>query len=197
MNPNLPVIGIAGKARSGKDTTAEFIAARLPIERYALADPIRGMLHAIGINMNDDYWKERKEEVIPALGKSPRMMMQTLGTEWGRKLVNPHIWVMMAHQRLMNAKQTLVITDVRFNNEADWVRSMNGVIIHVDNPRIDPVSGHSSEKGVERKENDIVLLNDGTLEDLQLKVREICHGLTEARDSLHIPTPQVTQRPPA
>lgn len=196
MNPNLPVIGIAGKARAGKDTVADFIGTYIPATRHSLADPIRGMLHAIGINLNDDYWKTRKEEIIPALGKSPRQMMQTLGTEWGRKLVNPHIWIMMAHQRLMTTSDTLIVPDIRFTNESDWVRAMNGVMIHVDNPRVEEVSVHSSEKGVPRLENDIVIVNDSTLEDLQATVKEICRGLTETRDSLHIPRPQVTQCDP-
>lgn len=171
--PQPPLIGIAGRARSGKDTVANFIIAAIGGYRYSFADPIRAMLAPLGVDMNDPYWQARKEDVIPALGVSPRRMMQTLGTEWGRQLINPDLWIIMAHQRLLQNGPGMVISDVRFENEAAWIRKHGGWIIHVIRPEAKAVEAHASEDGIEMLDADAQLLNSGTLEELQLSVREL------------------------
>ena len=171
--PQAPLIGIAGRARSGKDTVANFIIAAIGGYRYSFADPIRAMLAPLGVDMNDPYWQARKEDVIPALGVSPRRMMQTLGTEWGRQLINPDLWIIMAHQRLLQNGPGMVIPDVRFENEAAWIRKHGGWIIHVIRPEAKAVEAHASEDGIEMLDADAQLFNSGTLEELQLSVRKL------------------------
>ncbi len=171
--PQAPLIGIAGRARSGKDTVANFIIAAIGGYRYSFADPIRAMLAPLGVDMNDPYWQARKEELIPALGVSPRRMMQTLGTEWGRQIINPDLWLIMAHQRLLGNGPGMVISDVRFENEAAWIRKHGGRIIHVIRPEAKAVEAHASEDGIEMLDTDVRLFNSGTLEELQLSVREL------------------------
>jgi len=171
--PQAPLIGIAGRARSGKDTVANFIIAAIGGYRYGFADPIRAMLVPLGVDMSDPYWQARKEEPIPALGVSPRRMMQTLGTEWGRQLIHPDLWLLMAHQRLLQSGPGMVIPDVRFENEAAWIRKHGGRIIHVIRPDVNAVEAHASEDGIEVQDTDVRLFNSGTLEELQLSVREL------------------------
>ena len=171
--PQAPLIGIAGRARSGKDTAANFVIAAIGGYRYSFADPIRAMLAPLGVDMNDPYWQARKEDVIPALGVSPRRMMQTLGTEWGRNLINPDLWLVLAHQRLLHNGPGMVISDVRFENEATWIRKYGGRIIHVIRPEAKAVEAHASEDGIEMQDTDARLFNSGTLEELQLSVREL------------------------
>lgn len=171
--PQAPLIGVAGRARSGKDTVANFIVAAIGGYRYSFADPIRAMLAPLGVDMSDPYWQARKEESIPALGVSPRRMMQTLGTEWGRQLINPDLWLIMAHQRLLQNGPGMVISDVRFDNEAAWIRKHGGRIIHVIRPDTKAVEAHASEDGIEMQDTDARLFNSGTLEELQLSVREL------------------------
>lgn len=173
-----PVIGIHGLARTGKDTVANFILAHRGGYLYSFADPIRAMLMPIGIDMNDPYWQARKEEVIPALGVSPRRMMQTLGTEWGRELINPDLWLILAKQRLLNYGAGMVIADVRFENEAAWVRNQGGRVIHVIRKLAVPVAAHVSEAGVvaDLEKGDVILHNEGSLQALQHHVHEILDG---------------------
>lgn len=175
MKQNVPIIGIHSKARSGKDTIANFILALRGGYIYSFADPIRAMIAAIGIDMRDPYWQEHKEDLIPALGVSPRRLMQTLGTEWGRNLINPNIWIIMATQNLLRFGNGMIIPDVRFENEADWVRSNGGVLIHVERPNAPKIEAHDSEKGVEFRADlgDLKIVNSGTLEDLHEKVRRL------------------------
>lgn len=171
--PQAPLIGVAGRARSGKDTVANFIVAAIGGYRYSFADPIRAMLVPLGVDMSDPYWQARKEEPIPALGVSPRRMMQTLGTEWGRQLISPDLWHILAHQRLLQNGPGMVISDVRFDNEAAWIRKHGGRIIHVIRPDAKAVEAHASEDGIEMQDTDARLLNSGTLEELQLSVRAL------------------------
>ena len=167
-----PIIGITGRARSGKDTVGNFIVSAVGGYCFAFADPIRNMLRQIGIDMSDPYWQEHKADVIPALGVSPRTLMQTLGTEWGRDMINKDIWVTIAKQRVLMAGSSLAVaTDVRFENEADWIRGMGGTIIHIRRKAASS-DEHSSESGIDRDPNDITIDNDGDLEELQHATHE-------------------------
>lgn len=171
---NIKLIGIHGKAQSGKDTVARFIKRETGGYIYSLTTPIRQMLKCIGVDFDDHDWIERhKEDVIPVIGKSPRQLMQTLGTEWGRDLINPNLWIMLATHELQDLGEGMIVPDVRFDNEARWVRNQGGLLIHVRRNETRQVSAHSSENGIRVAPGDIVIENNGTLEDLQLRVAEI------------------------
>lgn len=175
-----PVIGITGRARSGKDTVADSIVTMIGGYRYSFADPIRAMLVPLGIDMAHPYWQANKEKVIPALNASPRRLMQTLGTEWGRDLIDPNIWLTLANQRLITVGKGMVIPDVRFENEAEWVRSRGGKIIHVHRPDAETVEAHTSEAGISPHDDDSLIINDGTLDQLRATVKEVVRGLYQA-----------------
>lgn len=179
------VIGISGLARTGKDTVANFILAQVGGYRYSFADPMRDMLKALGIDLTDPYWQERKEKPIAALGTSPRHLMQTLGTEWGRNMIHPDIWLTMAKQRLLAFGPGMIISDVRFENEAAWVRSLGGLVIHVLRPKADKISDHASETGVVIDDLDFVLHNNGTLEQLFDDVKGMLNGFSETGKQVH------------
>lgn len=170
--PTLPIIGIAGHARSGKDTVAQFIQEEYRCMAYAFAEPLKAMLRALGLAEQDlNGW--RKDETNHNFQATPRHMMQTLGTEWGRDSINENIWVIAAAQRIQQMNRampdaTILITDVRFQNEADFVRE-HGFLIHVFRPikRIDG-STHRSEFPLPIREDiDEIIVNDGDLEQLR------------------------------
>lgn len=169
--PALPVIGIAGHARAGKDTVAQFIRQEYSCMTYAFAEPLKAMLQSIGLDEAElNGW--RKDEINSDFQATPRHMMQTLGTEWGRDTINGDIWVIAAAKRLKHLNQaqpekTILITDVRFENEASFVRK-HGFLIHVERPikRIDG-STHRSENPVNILDSDHIIINSGGLEDLR------------------------------
>lgn len=68
--------------------------------------------------------------------------------------------------------QTIIIKDIRFENEAAFLRSHNGRIWHISRPNLQKVTAHSSELGVAQATGDLRLINNGTLEDLQALVAE-------------------------
>lgn len=172
-----PVIGIAGPARAGKDTVASYIlGARGYGYRYGFADPIKRMLLALNIDCTDPFWVQNKESEIPALGVSLRHLLQTLGTEWGRRLVNPDLWVILAKQQLADAGPGMVVSDVRFENEAKWIRSIGGLIIHLRRKDAQQVKPHESEFGIAIEPVDVCIGNNGTLEQLHSAVTEMFSG---------------------
>lgn len=193
--PALPIIGIAGHARAGKDTVAQFIREEYSCMTYAFAEPLKAMLRSIGLDESElNGW--RKDEINNDFQATPRHMMQTLGTEWGRDTINGDIWVIAAAKRLKrlnqaNPEKTILITDVRFENEASFVRA-NGFLIHVERPiqRIDG-SHHRSENQLRINESDdLIIMNDGGLDDLReealriaveihntaIRSLEVCHA---------------------
>ena len=124
------IIGMSGKARSGKNYLAEQVLVKqdgyLPL---ALAGPMKSELAA--------------EEVIPAeeaigqVDKSPRTrkILQLWGTELGRERYYEDYWCVRMEWWISHFLDAgidrFVITDIRFPNEVDWVRSMGGVVVRV------------------------------------------------------------------
>lgn len=176
------LIGLAGLARSGKDTAASVLARELGLYRYAFADPIKRMLEQV---FGNNFVDGDRERIEPISGVSYRKLMQTLGTEWGRN-IQPDLWTRVAKAKwewISEAKPThdwlagqslglpmnfngMVISDVRFDNEAEWIRSVGGIIVHVDRPSAQKVGleGHASEQGLTMIHGDMVVENLSTLE---------------------------------
>lgn len=188
------VIGIHGRARSGKDSVGRIIVSEFGGYTYAFADPFKDMLACIGVDLHQPFWDSRKEVPIPEFGPevTPRMLMQTLGTEWGRKMISENLWVVVADRNLQRIGDGMIVTDVRFENEAAWVRACGGFIIHVERPEVTVVRPHSSEFGIQfAKEHDSFIANDGTLDDLKHKVITVMlsHGY-QTRDLFYPEDPR-------
>ena len=64
--------------------------------------------------------------------------------------------------------RTVVITDVRFKNEAEWIRSQDGIVINVerDSQTIITENTHSSENDIESDDYDLLIKNNGTIDEM-------------------------------
>lgn len=174
------IIGLTGAAGVGKDSVGE-VLVRAGWVRMAFADPLRaGLYEMFGIKPVH-FEREHKERPIDWLGgRSPRDLMQTLGTEWGRQLVCSDVWSRVAERRFLAVEQSgnghlingVVFTDVRFPNEAEMILRRGGVIWRVERPGIEPVRAHVSETAAAGIEADRIVVNDGTLLDLEMRVSE-------------------------
>ncbi len=174
------LIGLNGAAGCGKDTLAEQLVLHDVYEQYRFADPIKNMLQQLHIRA--DVWEdhEKKEKPIPWLGKSPRYLAQTLGAEWGRNLVHPDLWVLLAKGRwhVVNAGKTgrMIISDVRFRNEAEWIHKAGGIVLRVERPdnkhEMDNAA-HNSEDGIPATMCDAVVANAGTKDELRELMWEV------------------------
>lgn len=120
---------------------------------------------------------------------SPRVMLQTLGTEWGRS-VDEDLWVscllMRSAKTIEAGAPGVAVSDVRFRNELQALRDVGGKLLRVLRPSTDQnakdtgVTGHKSEaeqKSFSSAEFDFVVVNDGTLDDLYQKVDDIANQI--------------------
>ena len=216
------VIGIAGFARSGKDSLADALINNHFVDsKRSFAAPLKSAVNAI-YKWNDRHangdLKEVQTVAMASIGficdviyehfngyasiidtdsfelalrwveickkhgvtdgvegmgglvkfeLSPRQAYQWFGTDLMRKNVSPNIWLDLA----LKGDGSIVIPDVRFDNEAEAVRTAEplggSLLIHVEREGVQgKVNAHVSEAGVIRKAGDVVLVNDGTLEQL-------------------------------
>ena len=172
------LIGLTGRAGVGKDTAGDYLVAQHGFARYAFADPIKAalcaMLGSVGLSPQSFAYRELKEHPLHHIGKSPRQLAQTLGTEWGRNLVHPDLWLILAEMAWRDIQacgaKGLVITDVRFDNEAEWIRNQGGKVICIARPQAESVSAHASEAGVSAELIDLHLMNAGTVKELHARL---------------------------
>ena len=176
----MKIIGLAGRARTGKSTVCMHLVDKHSFGDYAFAEPVkRGLMAMFGLP-EDLVFGEDKETVIPWIGRSLRELTQTLGTEWGREMVAPDIWVRCAARWLESVPRYwpgVVFSDVRYEEEAALVRDRGGVIWHVRRDDAPQVRAHSSEAGIEVREGDVVLPNNGSLEELYARIDDLLRGM--------------------
>lgn len=192
------LIGIVGAAGAGKSTVALHLQDEYGAKRIRLADGLKRMLCAVGLTEEQVDGNEKLQPVALLCGKTPRWAMQSLGTEWGRKLIGEEFWVnvtVMAATRewMENPDLLIVIDDVRHANEARAIRQLGGQIWTVRNPNIEPdftwrgrlrrllridPPVHSSESEWRTIKADHVLRNFSTLDSLKGKVDHVMrnHG---------------------
>lgn len=171
--PRPLVIGITGTAGSGKSLAASMIPGAAMLQ---LADPLYAALAAM-FNVPESLLRSQHVKAAPlpqALFASPRKLLQTLGTEWGRRLISDQIWIMQASTRIAALRDAgvsvIAIADVRFENEARWIRDeLRGAVWHVRRDSVS-IDGHESEAGVAVDPRDTVLLNGSTVADLREQV---------------------------
>lgn len=208
-NKDVKIIGISGPARSGKDTVAKIMAALLIetdaedlqnhiIATESFAAPIKSMVAMLldffgyGSVMNKSSQEpfiegDRKEEVLDRINASTRKMMQTLGTDWGRKMIDEDIWLNSMEHRFNaygEAKKHghdgvfVIITDVRFDNEAELIKQYGGTVIRIDTDReLSEVPAHESEGGISDCLVDTHIDNSTSREDLEDRVQGYLEGL--------------------
>jgi rhodanese-related sulfurtransferase len=171
------LIGLTGLRRSGKDTAAQVLVED-GFENIKFAGALKEMLRTylayVGVDGGrvESYIEGPEKEFATSLfeGKTTRYAMQTLGTEWGRELIGTNIWVNAAIAR---AKQfdKVVVSDVRFPNEAVAIKAAGGTIIRISRPG-QVADSHPSESLIQSIQHDLLIANIGTIQDLHTSVRQ-------------------------
>jgi hypothetical protein len=190
------LIGLTGRAGSGKTEVANWMSRNFGnnLPRISFATPLKMMTQALVNATLPKTWPhtaaeyttnpDLKETPLPFLNNvTPRHIMQTLGTEWGREVMGQDFWVAIAamkverllgHYGHVNRPVIAVFDDVRFGNEAEMIRAYDGIVVEVvraetGKPR--EITAHASERlGFPV---DLTLPNDGTLEDLYARLAEL------------------------
>lgn len=164
------LIGIAGKAGSGKDYLAQQLR-RFGWFKWAYAWPLKQLAVGRGFSWEDVH-----------LHKPPRVreFLQQFGTEQGRDVYGEDYWVrttagFLTSLESENDVHKVVITDVRFPNEAAWIKAQGGVVVrmeHGDRPYPlagTPAAAHASETAMDYyPDYDAIIINrtTSTAEDL-------------------------------
>lgn len=199
-----------------------FLKKNILIEKRRFADKLKDMvcmlLNCSREQLEDREFKEKElgeewwviklpsSEIIPYLGDyppfykkydviklTPRLLLQLLGTECGRKIIHPDIWVSATFAdyqpngapynslgdvfddlKLCPSETKMpnwIISDVRFPNEAKAIKDKGGILIRVTRPGFEDTGQHLSEIALDSYDNfDHIIINDGTIEDLFTKI---------------------------
>lgn len=182
------LIGLHGLKRSGKSTVTRYLVDQYGFGEVSFAAPLkRGLASMLGIDIHDLEDEVLKESTIEWLGKSPRQCMQTLGTQWGRELVNENIWIILAGRKVQQHRRMgmpgVVVSDVRFDNEAEWLLSAGGELWTIVRPaRAVSSDGHASERGISPNHPSRGIVNAQGFHHLYKRVDELLapHGAATA-----------------
>lgn len=166
------IIAFSGLAGSGKSTAAAHLVEARGFARVRFAGPLKAMMAALGLTPAQIDGAEKETPCDLLGGKTPRHAMQTIGTEWGRDLIAPDLWIRawQAAVERLPAGQPVVVDDCRFPNEAAAIRAAGGALVRIIRPGAGSgAAGHSSE-GQTLSGVCATIVNDGPIGELQRAV---------------------------
>ena len=179
------VVGMIGKAGSGKDTVGDYLRDEYGFTGLALADTLkRGVQEMFVIPDDIMYDREKREQPLHDMPDwTVRKLLQFVGTELVRTHIDDMAWTKSLIKRYPEIGD-IVVTDVRFPNEIAAIRELSGCsvfFIRVSRPgHIGTdigIKNHASE--IHDLEGDFDIENNGTIDDLYGKVDEIIKQLRD------------------
>lgn len=202
------IIGVVGFLGSGKGTVGDILIQERGYTRLSFADAVKDAVSVIFgwprellegdtqesrafRESTDGFWSERFGYTV-----TPRYMLQLMGTEAGRDVFNEDLWVFTVEKRMQGMKN-VVLPDVRFPNEIEFIKSRGGKVIRVvrgpepewydlahaannisflhmpeANEEMVNLGIHYSEWAWIGQEFDHVLDNNGTMDDLKVNLNK-------------------------
>lgn len=174
-------VGIIGRARVGKDTAGEWFVKNRGYKRVSFADPIRelalkldpilytteyGRVVDLSTVIADLDWEEAKD-AHPEV----RRILQELGA--GVRAIDPDFWLRAALAKVAEANengQPVVITDVRYSNEAHSLRRAGFHLVYIERPDMPHLAPHESEGALSADDAGYTIRNDGDLYNFESMV---------------------------
>ena len=163
------MIGLVGKKFAGKDLVADYLVSKYGFKKHSHATVLKEVCRLL-FNLTA-VEEENKEKIIDRLGFSPRHIWQLVGTELIRDGLGKYNLENVLIKRMNDSiclSDLNVVSDVRFLDEVLNIRELNGIIVEIRRPSLLSVDKHISENLSTTP--DIVINNDGSIEDLLLKV---------------------------
>ncbi len=198
-----PLIGLGGRLRAGKDAVGDYLEEKHGYTKLGMSDALNEALlalnpwipstvpHSIVKDGNEYYYPrfERYVDLHAKVGyveakKNPevRRLLQALGTEVGRNMISPSVWVDIAERKIQELRaqgKPVVITAVRFPNEVDMVNRLGGTTVWIERDTEargasdEVINAHASETSVQAYMFEYVIGNHGTLEELGENVEHV------------------------
>lgn len=192
------VIGLTGFARSGKGTVADRLVARHGFKKMSFAAPLKRVLREMDPIIGTDPMlpgqpitlsqalERMGEDGVKNLFPLYRRYLQKLGTD-GIRSIDPKFWINAALKevREQESDARLVFDDCRFPNEADMIHyqlpQYTTELWQVDRdiPQVEGIERHVSESHVGFMGEDMVIDNNGSLDDLYWTVDELARDLKQ------------------
>ncbi len=178
---NRILIGLHGKARTGKDTLANHLIKKHQLLRYGpsvrVKDTTAIMFDFPRWYLDDDAMKDMYDDFW---GMTYREMAQKVGKESSRDVFGNDIWMRHVERQLIKIEngidmdsvghaRGIILADIRYANEAVWVKNHGGTVFFIvrgNAPKISGIEGHEGEAGLPLDLADSIIYNDGTIEDL-------------------------------
>tara|TARA_B100001758_G_scaffold247955_1_gene269079 strand:- start:8016 stop:8540 length:525 start_codon:yes stop_codon:yes gene_type:complete len=168
------IIGISGKIGSGKDECGQYLVDNYGFKIIKFATIIKKVaVMMTGESYETQISQEGKQKYLKDWGMTIREFQQLLGTDAVRNGLHNDAWV-IATLKDYHPDENWVVTDTRFENEADKVKALGGTLIRVDRPNNPfPQSDHPSETSLDNYMFDHYIANDSTISALHLKTAKI------------------------
>lgn len=203
----MAIIGVSGKARSGKNTFAEMLAEELHRKTgkvyilMAYADELKKMAQREFDLSWDQLWGEEKEKEDKRYLRQPkyvggvrsdstefpspywtgREIMQQLGGFY--RSIDNNFWVKKLFKSIDEKEyENVIITDVRYPNEVDPIVERNGLHLRIERPLADKIHGleHASETSLDKPYKvDFSVINQWTLNELRKTAIELVSVIAE------------------
>jgi hypothetical protein len=168
------LIGIHGRPHSGKDTVADYLVDKYGFSKFGPSFPVKATAAAMfDVDIECFYDLNIKETIDPFWNISYREMAQKVGKESSRDVFGEDIWMRHVEKRLLDDTADnigIVLADIRYPNEAEWVRAHGGKVLFIT--RSDNLRGyvanstHPCEHGLDFSLADWSIQNDGTIHAL-------------------------------
>jgi len=176
-----------GKMRAGKDTCAEYLQQKYGGQIMKFADPLYDIQKAIYEIAGLPHTEFTKD----------RLLLQFIGTDWGRKTIDPDLWMKIMKKRLENmlkkdkikqenylfndfSASSIFVTDARFPNEVQMLKEMGFIVVYIERPLEDRIAAgaknldHASETALDNfNDYDFHLHNHGTIRDLYKDINNL------------------------
>ena len=152
-----PAAAVLSFADAGRDVVVSFVADFFPGGEKEVWEWL------------SDERKDNKR--IPVLNVTLRHMLQTVLTDWGRRLIHPDTWVLKARAALRRQRNRplVIFDDVRFENEYHMLVQHDAIMIRVERKDAPRTRQHESNARLEAMDFDYHVSNDGEIEELRAK----------------------------
>lgn len=182
------MIGFLGRKRSGKDTAADYIVNKYEYSKKSFGGPLKKGIQEWFQFTDEQLTTELKDQIDPNWGISPRKAFQIIGTDVVRKLfpslllpdIGDKFWVktfnIWYNKNYDQHLGKVVLSDVRFQNEVDFIKKNGGIVIKLTRPCLNNKDNHTSESLIDLITNyDEEIVNDSNLQDFYDQIDSVIY----------------------